>query len=264
MSRILLNLSIFAALGLLAFGVWVGRQPAPDPFYTQIQTRGVLRVGIDPTYPPFDTLREGKVAGYDAELAGALASDLGVKVEFTPVALDAIYDALASGKADILVSALPFIYERQAAVRYSVPYYQSGQVLLVRAGDRAIASVSDLSGKKVGVELGSNADTEARRLARTSVPTMQLRSTYRSPEEALDALAKGDIDATITDNEPAQAYLRAHAGVLSIISPPITDQPYVIAMPRAATRLSASIDATIDRLRASGQLAAMMGLAAAK
>jgi ABC-type amino acid transport substrate-binding protein len=264
MSRILFNLSILTALGLLAIAVWVGRQPPADRFYSRIQAQSVLRVGIDPTYPPFDTLRDGKITGYDAALATALASDLGVRVEFTPVALDGIYDALTSGKVDVLVSALPFIYERQAVVRYSVPYYQSGQVLLVQAGDLAIASVSDLAGKKVGVELGSNADTEARRLARTSVPTMQLRSTYRSPEEALGALAKGDIDAAITDNEPAQAYLQAQAGVLSVISPPITDQPYVIAMPRAATRLSAAIDATIDRLRASGRLATMMGLAPAK
>jgi ABC-type amino acid transport substrate-binding protein len=260
MSRILPNLLILTALTLLAVAVWVGRQPPVDPYFRQIKARGVLRVGIDPSYPPFDTLRAGKVSGYDARLAEALASGLGTRVEFTPMALDVMYDALAAGKVDLLISALPFIYERQADVRYSVPYYQAGQVLLVRAGEQAIASVRDLAGKKVGVELGSNADTEARRLARTSLPTMQLRSIYRSPEEALDALARGEVDAAITANETAQAYVMAHNDSLSVLSPPVTDEPYVVAMPRPATSLSAIVDATIERLRASGELAAMMGL----
>src|SRR5207253_10532926 len=105
----------------------------------------------------------GQIQGYDAELARALAADLGVRVEFVPMALDTMYDALASlrseGKADVLISALPFVYERQKDVRYSVPYYQAGQVLIVRADDTTIASMRDLAGKQVGVELGSNADT---------------------------------------------------------------------------------------------------------
>jgi ABC-type amino acid transport substrate-binding protein len=260
MFKPLLNLLILASLGLLAYGVWAGRQPQADPYYERIKQRGVLRVGIDPSYPPFDSVRDGRVEGYDAELARALAGGLGVRVEFAPVALDVMYDALAAGKVDLLVSALPFVYERQADVRYSVPYYQAGQVLLVRSGEQAIASLRDLGDKRVGVELGSNADTEARRIARTSIPTMRLRSVYRSPEEALDALARGDLDAALTDNESAQAYIHAHGAVVSVLSPPLTDEPYVVAMPRGATSLSASVDATIERLRASGELAAMMGL----
>ena len=149
----------------------------------------------------------GKIEGYDADLANAFAADLGVRVEFTSLALDTVYDALAAGKVDMLVSALPFVYERQKDVRYSVPYYQAGQVLLVKSSDATIASVNDLGKKKVGVELGSSADTEARRLARTSVPTMQLQSIYRSPQEALDALSRGEVQAVITDNVSAQAYL---------------------------------------------------------
>src|SRR5439155_6636258 len=143
-------------------------------------------------YPPFDTLKDGKVEGHDADLARAIGSELGMHVEFTPLALDTMYDALLACKVDMLISALPFIYERQADVRYSVPYYQAGQVLVVKAGETASASVRDLAGKQVGVELGSSADTEARRIMRTSVPTMHVRSVYRSPQEALDALGKGE------------------------------------------------------------------------
>lgn len=248
-----------ALLALLAWLAWAGQQPPPDRYYQYIKTRGVLRVGIDPTYPPFDTLSSGKVAGYDADLAGAVAGDLGVRVEFVPLALDTMYDSLAAGKVDMLASALPFIYERQKDVRYSLPYYQAGQVLVARAGDNSITGTASLAGRQVGVELGSNADTEARRLARSTVKTLRVRSEYHSAEEALAALVSGDIEASITDNLSAQVYAREHPGEISVLSPPVTDDPSVLAMPAGARALAEKTNAAIERLRSSGQLAAMMG-----
>ena len=262
MRALLLNIAIFAGLALLGLAVWGGQQRRPDPYLQDIQARGVLRVGIDPTYPPFDTVTGGKVGGYDAQLAQEIAGDIGVRVEFQTLALDTLYDALAAGKVDILISALPFVYERQKEVRYSAPYYQAGQVLLVVAGNRAVSSVQDLSGRTAGVELGSNADTEARRIVRDGMKSMQVRSVYRAPEEALSALLEGQVDAAITDNTSAQSYLRAHPGTLRVISPPLTDEPFVVAMPNRASGLLARVDTTIERLRASGKLAEITGLAA--
>ncbi|HEX8599229.1 MAG TPA: ABC transporter substrate-binding protein [Chloroflexia bacterium] len=259
MPRFFLNIALVLALVSLSVLVWLGQQKPPDRFLERITQRGTLRVGIDPTYPPFDTLREGQVAGYDAELAEAIARDLGVKVEFRTLALDTLYDSLIAGNVDMLVSALPPIPERQADVRYSTPYYQSGQVLVVREGESAISSVETLAGRKVGVELGSNADTEARRLQRSTAPGMQLQSTYRSPEEALDALVSGEVEAAITDNASAQTYLATYPGSVTALSPPLTDEPFVVAVPARADALAGSVNATIERLRNSGELAQLMG-----
>jgi polar amino acid transport system substrate-binding protein len=259
MPRTLLNIALALALLLVSGLVWLGQQPPPDRYLERIRQSGTLRVGIDPTYPPFDMVRDGQVQGYDAALSEAIGRDLGVRVEFKTLALDTLYDALLAGNVDMLVSALPPIPERQADVRYSVPYYQAGQVLVVRANSTAISSVGELGGKKVGVELGSNADTEARRLQRSTAPGMQLSSVYRSPEEALAAVASGEVDAAITDNTSAQAYLAAHPGTLSVLSPPLTDEPYVVAVPARASALAGSVNATIERLRNSGELARIMG-----
>ncbi|HET6313848.1 MAG TPA: ABC transporter substrate-binding protein, partial [Chloroflexia bacterium] len=178
MPRNLLNIAVVLALLAVSALVWLGQQKPPDRFLERIRQTGTLRVGMDPTYPPFDVVQDGQVRGYDAALAQAIARDLGVQVEFKTLALDTLYDALIAGNVDMLVSALPPIPERQADVRYSVPYYQSGQVLVVRSGEKAIIGIGGLAGKKVGVELGSNADTEARRLQRSTAPGMQLSSVY--------------------------------------------------------------------------------------
>jgi ABC-type amino acid transport substrate-binding protein len=246
------TIALLVVVGLL---VWAGQQRPPDRYLQAIQSRGTLRVGLDPTYPPFEYISDGQVVGYDAELARTIAGDLGVRVQFVPMALDTLYDALIAGKVDVLISALPVVPERQAEVRYSSPYYQAGQVLVVRGGDAgtAITSVRDLDGRRVGVELGSNADTEARRLARTTVPGMKVVSAYHSPAEALSALARGELDAAITDNVSAQSYLRDHAGELIVLSPPLTDEPYVVVMPAGADGLAVHIEATLYRLRATGE-----------
>ena len=259
MRQLLTNLVIIFTLLAIAGVTWAGQQRPADPYLRDIQERGALRVGLDPTYPPFDALQDGEPAGYDVSLANAIAADLGVRVEFRTLALDTLYDALASRQTDVLISALPYIYERQKEVRYSIPYYQSGQVLVVRAGNKSIKSPQDLGGKIVAVELGSNADTEARRLSREITPTLTLVSTYHSPDAALDVVARGAADAALTDNLSAQTYAAAHPQAIAILDPPITDDPYVVAMPVRADALVTRINATIERLQASGELARMIG-----
>ncbi len=257
--RRLLDLTIIVSLALMITLVWLGQQHPADRYMEAVQARGVLRVGLDPTYPPFDTLVDGQVAGYDAALAGAIAADLGAQVEFKTYALDTLYDALEAGEVDMLISALPIIPERMDKVRYSTPYYQAGQVLLVRSGDSRILSVQGLDGRSVGVEKGSAADTEARRISREVAPDMQVRSIYHSSAEALDALVRGDLDAAITDGVSAQAYMTSQPGILAIVPPQITEEPYVVAVPAQATALASSVDSAILHLRASGELDRIMG-----
>ncbi len=254
MRSLLINLTILLILATLATLTWLGQQRPADPYLLAIQQRGVLLVALDPTYPPFDTLIVGKPAGYDAILANAIAADLGVHAEFHTLALDTLYDALASSQVDVLISALPFIYERQKEVRYSIPYYQSGQVIVIPASNTQIHAPQDLAGLTVAVELGSNADTEARRLSREITPTLTLLSTYHSPEEAIQALAEGEADAAISDNLSAQTYFAAHPQSITILDPPLTDDPYVVALPVTADALASRINATIERLRTSNQL----------
>ncbi|MEO6457779.1 MAG: ABC transporter substrate-binding protein [Chloroflexia bacterium] len=257
--RRLLDLAIIASLALLVYLVWLGQQRPVDRYMEAMQASGVLRVGIDPTYPPFDTLLDGKVAGYDAAIADAIAADLAVRVEFKTLALDTLYDALEAGAVDMLISALPIIPERMGVVRYSTPYYQAGQVLLVRSGDTRITSIEGLQSRTIGVEKGSAADTEARRLSREVAQNILVRSLYLSAEDALSALAKGELDAAITDGVSAQSYMRSNPGSLAIVPPAITDEPYVVAVPAQAPALASSVDSTILRLRASGDLDHIMG-----
>jgi ABC-type amino acid transport substrate-binding protein len=258
MPRLTKDILILLTLAALAGLVWVGQVRQPDLYLDEIRRTGVLRVGIDPTYPPFASVQEGRIAGYEARLAEEIARDLGVRAEFVPLALDGLYDALEAERVDILISSLPFVYERQQEVRYSVPYYDAGQVIVVREGSRTPASASGLAGRRVGVELGSAADTEVRRLGREGVREIDLQ-TFDTPAEALAALAQGELDAAVTDVPAAHSYMRDNPGKVALVSPQLTSEPYVAAVPAGAQTLAQQVDTTLARLRASGELAEMMG-----
>jgi len=257
LARLLLDLGLLLAVGAVAAAIGAGTRPLPDPAWDRVTTTGVLRIGTDATYPPFETIQNGHFTGYDVALGQAVAGRLHARAEFVALALDGQYDALLAGHVDLLISALPFIYERQQEVRYSQPYYQAGPFLVVRRGEGRIAGPSDLAGRRVAVELGSDADMAARRLQNTRVPGMVLAATYRSPAEALAALAHGQVDAAVGDRL-GLAESPDHA-TLQVLGPPLADEPYVAVVKIDSPRLAAAVDGTITDLRASGALARMFG-----
>src|SRR3954468_23197946 len=138
MRRLLFDLCLLLGLVGIGAAVWAGMQPAPDAAWDRVRAGGALRIGTDATYPPFESIKDGQFTGYDIDLGRAIAARLRVRAEFVSSALDGQYDALLSGKVDLLLSALPFIYERQKEMRYSQPYYQAGPSIVVRAGDGRI------------------------------------------------------------------------------------------------------------------------------
>ncbi len=227
--------------------------PTLDRVWADAQVRGSLRVAVDVGFRPFVDQIDGMFTGYDVELTRAIADRMGLRAEFVPTGYDALYDVLVSGRADLVASALPYAPEQGFRARFSSVYFDGGQMLLVpNAG--AISGTRDLAGRRVGVALGSDADALARRLA-LSIPTLDLRSTYDEPAEAIADLRLGRLDAVITDNVAALTAVQQAPGLQ--IAEALTFDPYVIAMPRAAFQLEAEVNRALEALRAEGFLDAL-------
>jgi len=235
-------------------GLWVLMAPAEeleDKTWERIQQQGVMRIGMDASYPPFEDIdEEGNLIGYDIDLAHELARRFGVDVEFVIISFDGLYDALLVERIDLIISALPFDPRLTEDATYSYSYFNAGQVLVVRSDQAAINSADDLTGRKVGVELGSMGDVEARQLLRSMDFELLL---YRTPEEALTMLKEGEAEAAIMDVISTYQYIREQGGV-KIVGPPMTDDPYVIAMPLNSPMFQERINESILELSASGFL----------
>jgi polar amino acid transport system substrate-binding protein len=248
----LLAALVLLVYGLLAasaqFGATVAGQGL-DPVWSAAQQRGTLRVAVDYGYFPFSDIQNGQSRGYDIDLARAVAAKLGLRAEFVGSNLDSIYDDLANQKADLAASALPYAPEQGWRAGFSTFYFNAGQVLVVRDGV-PIAGPADLAGRRLGVPLGSDADTYARNLV-TSEPTILLRSSYDTAAEVLADLRRGALDAAIVDNAAALGAI-GHAPGLRLVGPALTLEPYVLATPAAAFQLRAEVNRALDELRTEG------------
>lgn len=208
----------------------------PDPTWERLQETGVLRVGMDASYPPFESIaKDGTLVGLDVDIAREISNQLGLEPEFLPnLPYDGLYDALRAERVDIVISALPIDPSRREDYAYSEPYFYAGHVLVARLQWDSVQSVADLAGHSVGVVLGTEGDREARRWARRLRDLNLLQ--YNTVEEALKALQESEADVVVIDRVSA---LRATGSDtdLTIVGEPLTMVPYACAMRRDSVRL---------------------------
>ena len=250
--RDLLAAAILLSYALLAAATQLGASVAGqglDPVWAAARQRGALRVAVDIGYYPFSSLTGGQPAGYDIDLATAVAAKLGLRAEFVAGNLDSIYDDLANRRADLAASALPYAPEQGWRAGFSTFYFNAGQVLVVPDGS-PIAGQAQLAGARVGVPLGSDADTYARGLA-AGDPSIHVRSGYDTPAEVLADLRRGALDAAIVDNAAALIDL-GHRPGLTTVGPALTLEPYALAFAADAFQLRDAVNRALEQLRQEG------------
>ena len=252
---------IILLLAVVGLGLLMGGR-ADDGTLERVQATDELRVGLDASFPPFESLdADGNIVGIDADLAQAIAAALGAEPVFVNVGFDGLYDALWAGRVDVVISGLPYDPRRTQDVNYSQPYFNAGQVLVVRADDVAFISSSGipmpglLSGRIVAVEWGSLADMEARRLRETAEGLETLPQP--TAQGALNALVAGEADAAIADAVSAYQFI-GESDERVRIAEVLTDEPYVIATRVKSRRLAGAIDDALAELRESGALDELM------
>lgn len=226
-----------------------------DPVWERIQDTGTLRVCTDASFPPFEFIQDGQFVGYDIDLAWELAYRLGLS-EVRPVNIhfDGLYDALADGKCDTIISALPFDPTRTEDVGYSVPYFHAGQVLVTWIEATDIGGPEDLAGRRVAVELGSEAHYVARQWTVERGVSWDVVTTYTAAE-ALESLRAREADAAIVDAVTAYAALGSAESApprLELVGEQLTDEPYVIAVPLNADVLLDEINRALADMATEG------------
>lgn len=219
--------------------------------WRRIEREGVLRVGVDPTFPPFANADGEQLEGLDVDLLRALAADHGLEAEFVYFGYDGLYDALGTGLVDVLASALVVRIEQTRDYAYSEPYFNAGQYLVVPTGSADVRNMEDLTGHRLGVELGAEGHVVAtewqRRLQRLTI------NPYDSPAAALDALAAAEVDAVLVDAISARLY-PAVGTSLRLLPEPVTVEPFALVVRKDDEVLLEKLNESLAALADSGQL----------
>lgn len=225
-----------------------------DMTWQAMQTRRTWRVGMDPSFPPFESLdAAGIPQGYDVDLARKLAAGWGMEVEIVAIGFDSLVDALQAAKVDAIASAYPYDARLTRDVSFSRPYFDSGLRLAVPVGS-SIQGRADLNGKRVGVEWGSEGDMVGRQWQREGIDVTLV--PYETPQEAVTALenvSTSAVDAVLVDSVTL-LQAQAAGAALSAAGPYVTSNPYVIVVPRRASDLLQQVDTGLERLQMNGDL----------
>jgi polar amino acid transport system substrate-binding protein len=123
----------------------------------EVKKRGTLIIGTEAAYVPYEFFKDGKIIGYDPDIIEHIVGKLGVKAEIVDTAWNGIIPALYAKKFDVIISAMTITKERADKVLFSMPYADASNVILLRANEDRIKSATDLSGKIIGVQIGSAA-----------------------------------------------------------------------------------------------------------
>lgn len=243
---------VVAALAALALILWLTVGQPRDQVWERIQASGVWRVGMDPSFPPFESLdAAGQPVGFDVDLARAIADRWGVGVQFEGVGFDGLVDAVWAGRIDTALSALPLQPQFSQDVAFSRPYFEAGLVLATAPERVDLAGLDDLAGLRIAVEWGSEGDLQARAAQRRLAGVTVL--AQETAGQALQAVADRQADAALVDRVSALRF--AAAGLVRIAGQAVTPDPYVVVMPRRASVLQQQVDEALQALAAEGVLA---------
>lgn len=224
------------------------RELAPDK--SKAFPRGIIVVGVDASVPPFASDDGRAVYGLDIDLADAIARYVELPTRFVNIGFYSLYDALASGEVDILISALRIEDARMDDVRYTRHYFDNG-LLLVTSIEKPIAALEALTGQRVAYEIGSQADTELRKLEESNEPVTRL--PYELPIYALDSLRLAYADAAIVDAITLRLYQRQYADWRST-QRFLTRDYYAIAARRDNQDAWRLVDGALAALKENGEL----------
>lgn len=214
-----------------------------------VRKSGELRIATDATYPPLESAEGGQFTGFDIDLGNAIARELGVRAVWINSGFDGIFPALQNGTFDAVMSSVTITPERSAAMLFSDPYYDSGQLIAVRKGTQGITKPEDLPGKKAGVQINTTAQIDLEKRKGVTV------AVYNTIDLALLDLKNGRIDAVVSDAPVLRYMIRQSFPDLATVGQRFTDEKFGVVIAQGNDDLRRAINAALWRITESGEYA---------
>jgi ABC-type amino acid transport substrate-binding protein len=173
--------------------------PSEKPLIDQILSRHELIVGTSADYPPFEnkTYPGGVIIGFDIDLSGRIANELGVTLVMVDIPFDSLIAACRAGTVDMIAAAMTYTVERAKRLAPSVTYITVSQVVVVKNSSLiTIESLDDITDYDVGVQTGTVMYEELVDLGMT--PSLDL-FVYDNANDLMTALDTDAVDAVYID-----------------------------------------------------------------
>ncbi|CAK9885886.1 MAG: ABC transporter arginine-binding protein 1 [Candidatus Erwinia impunctatus] len=224
---------------------------------------GVLTIGSDMTYPPYNYMEGGKPAGFDSEFMALLSHQMGLKEQVVDTRFASLILGIKMNKFDVISSSMFVTPERATQVDF-LPYMKTGGALLALKGSTLkLDGPEDLCGKKVssikgGAWIARFAEVTKSYCLPKGLGAIDVREFPTTPE-ATQALLSRAVDTLYDDVAVAKAMVDRTGGRLQISS---TSVIYPVVVGLAANKdnkaLLTDLTQAFDAVVANGSYGALM------
>lgn len=208
-------------------------------------TEGILTMGTNAAFPPYEYVEGDEIVGIDPEVAQAIAEKLGLTLEIVDMDFGSIITAVQTGKVDVGIAGMTVDPDRLENVDFTDSYATGVQVVIVPEGSE-IASVDDLEGKLIGVQEATTGWQYC-----TDDYGSDMVIPYPNGATAVQALKDGKVDCVVIDEQPALSFVEANEG-LAILDTEYAVEDYAIAVSKENTALRDAINTALNELIADG------------
>lgn len=213
-----------------------------------------VKFATDAAYAPMEYMDKDKVSGFDIDFAEAVMKEAGLSYSITNTGWDTMLTSVQQGKEyQAGISSVSITDERKQTYDYSIPYFESTNMILVKEGS-PIKSATDLKDKKVAVQISTTADT-----LMTKIMGSDNKSLKRMDNNtlALLELENNGVDAVVADIAIVREYIKNNPNkkFVSIADPKNFESEYYgILLPKGSD-LKAKIDPAIKKVIENGTYA---------
>jgi ABC-type amino acid transport substrate-binding protein len=266
---------VIVAVVMLVVGFGIGLVASPiilsqntsqsaDPIWDNIVKTGVIRVGSDPSWPPYESLdsSSNKIVGFEVDLANALATKLNLTIHWNSVSFDDIITSVQSKQLDMGVSGFSVTADRLNQVLFTMPHsVTTAQVIMLQSTINSknittLTSLSDL--KTMGLTVGTQSGTtEKQELSDAGVQNRAWDSFATSIQDM--ASANPSVSAVYAETPITTAWIGQYAAqgiqIGVVYSHPY--YPCAFVVNKNAYTFVSKVNGALADIIASGQMDAL-------
>src|SRR3984957_11534076 len=196
----------FIAILTLLFASLIAWSP-----YALAKDWKVIRFGVDPSYPPFESKApDGSLVGFDIDLGKALCAKLNAKCVWVENDFDGMIPALQARKIDAILSDMSVTDKRRQQIDFTDKISDSPTRMVAKSGSNLQPTAESLRGKAIGVEQGTIQETYAKTYFEPNGVNVV---SYQNQDQVYADLKSGRLEASLQNEAQATVgFLKTPAG----------------------------------------------------
>lgn len=218
--------------------------------WPKIKKQGFFVLGLDQSFPPMGFRnKEGKLVGFDIDLAREAAKRIGLQVKLKPCDWKGIIPSLNNGVIDVIWNGLTVTDKRKEKIDFSKVYLNNRQVVVVRSGS-PVKQPAELKGKVVGLQMGSTSE----KAFNSSVLKGKVKELkkYSDNTEALMDMKAGRLEAVVVDEIVARFYLSKKPGEFRVLEQDLGKEAYAVGFRKSDDKFRKKINEALDAMKKDG------------